>query len=71
MIVFPGDSALDCFRKPEPVSAALNTGDCRRAYELYLRQGVKFTEPLKEVPWGVQAVFKDLYGNGYALVQAR
>ena len=70
MTVFPGDWALDCFRKPEPVSVVINTGDCDRIYELYLRHGVKFTEPPGKF-LGVQAVLKDLYGNGYALVQAR
>jgi hypothetical protein len=34
-------------------------------------RGVKFAEPPKELPWGAQAVFKDLYGNSYALVQNR
>jgi hypothetical protein len=33
--------------------------------------GVKFSEPPREMPWGTQAVFKDLYGNSYALVQSR
>jgi len=45
------------------------TDDCRKTYELYSSRGVKFTEAPKEMPWGTQAVFKDLYGNSYALVQ--
>jgi predicted enzyme related to lactoylglutathione lyase len=47
----------------------LATDDCREAYELYSSRGVKFTDPPKEMPWGTQAVFKDLYGNSYALVE--
>jgi predicted enzyme related to lactoylglutathione lyase len=47
------------------------TDDCQKTYELYSARGVKFTEPPKQAPWGTQAVFKDLYGNSYALVQAR
>jgi predicted enzyme related to lactoylglutathione lyase len=49
----------------------LVTDDCRKTYELYSSHGVKFSEPPKETPWGTQAVFKDLYGNSYALVQSR
>ena len=45
------------------------TEDCRKTYELYSSRGVNFTQPPKEMPWGTQAVFKDLYGNSYALVQ--
>ena len=47
----------------------LATDDCGKTYELYSSRGVKFSEPPKEMPWGTQAVFKDLYGNSYALVQ--
>ncbi len=35
------------------------------------RGAVKFTEPPKEVPWGVQAVFENLCGNAFALVGPR
>jgi predicted enzyme related to lactoylglutathione lyase len=49
----------------------LVTDDCRKTYELYSSRGVKFSEPPKDMPWGTQAVFKDLYGNSYALVQSR
>jgi predicted enzyme related to lactoylglutathione lyase len=45
------------------------TEDCRKTYELYSSRGVQFTDPPKQMPWGTQAVFKDLYGNSYALVQ--
>jgi predicted enzyme related to lactoylglutathione lyase len=49
----------------------LATDDCRKTYELYSSRGVRFSEPPKEMPWGTQALFKDLYGNSYALVQSR
>lgn len=47
----------------------LATDDCKKTYQLYSSRGVKFNEPPKEMPWGTQAVFKDLYGNSYALVE--
>ena len=50
----------------------LATDDCQKTYELYSSRGVRFTEAPKAQPWGgIQAVFKDLYGNSYALVQAQ
>jgi predicted enzyme related to lactoylglutathione lyase len=49
----------------------LATDDCRKTFELYSSRGAKFDEPPKDMPWGTQAVFKDLYGNSYALVQSR
>lgn len=48
----------------------LATDDCRKTYELYSSRGAKFSEPPKEMPWGIQAVFQDPYGNSYALVQS-
>jgi predicted enzyme related to lactoylglutathione lyase len=49
----------------------LATDDCRKTFELYSSRGAKFDEPPKDMPWGTQTVFKDLYGNSYALVQSR
>jgi hypothetical protein len=34
-------------------------------------KGVKFRDEPKDVPWGVSAVFEDLYGNPYNLLQVR
>jgi predicted enzyme related to lactoylglutathione lyase len=44
------------------------TGDCRKAYEVLHARGVKFVSPPQDLPWGVQAVFKDLYGNTFTLI---
>ncbi len=49
----------------------LGTDDCQKTYEEFSARGVKFTGPPREVPWAVQAVFQDLYGNSFALVQPR
>ena len=46
----------------------LGTVDCQKAYEELSARGVKFTESPKRMPWGIQAVLKDLYGNTFALV---
>ena len=47
----------------------LETDDFRRDYELYRSRGVRFTRPPSEEPYGTVAVFEDLYGNLWDLVQ--
>jgi len=48
-----------------------NTDDCRRTYVTLKARGVKFTSPPEEVGYGVQALFEDLYGNEYVLIEPR
>ncbi len=50
-------------------TAVLHTDDCRKTYEELMRRGVAFTESPQPKPYGLQAVFKDLHGNHYALVE--
>jgi catechol 2,3-dioxygenase-like lactoylglutathione lyase family enzyme len=45
------------------------TGDCRKTHEEFAARGVEFTQTPTEQPYGIEAVFKDLCGNTYALVQ--
>lgn len=47
----------------------LGTDNCKKSYEELSARGVTFTEKLKQVPWGIQAVLKDLYGNTFALTE--
>ena len=47
----------------------LSTRDCQGGYEELKAKGVELIEPPAVQPWGIQAVFSDLYGNKYALVQ--
>lgn len=47
----------------------LQTDDFSRDYELYRARGVKFVRPPREQPYGTVAVFEDLYGNWWDLVQ--
>ena len=49
----------------------LATDDARRDYETFRARGVTFTEELREEPYGTVAVFLDLYGNTWDLVQRR
>lgn len=48
---------------------AFNTDNCREDYETLKARGVKFTSEPKEQPWGIQAIFEDLYGNTFSIVE--
>jgi catechol 2,3-dioxygenase-like lactoylglutathione lyase family enzyme len=47
----------------------LNTDDFWRDYQAMLSAGIKFIRPPKEAPYGTVAVFEDLYGNLWDLVE--
>jgi hypothetical protein len=47
----------------------LSTRDCQGGYEELKAKGVEFSQKPEMRPWGIEAVFSDLYGNQYALVQ--
>lgn len=78
-VAAPGDPELEIvLQKPEPARDAqvgqgttwvLETKDCRSDYERLRSRGVEFTAAPSEMPWGVSAVFRDLYGNAFNLVE--
>lgn len=47
----------------------LYTTDCRGDYARLLERDVRFVSPPTEQPYGLEAVFLDLYGNSYSLLQ--
>jgi len=49
----------------------LYTDDFWRDYNAYTARGVTFVRPPAEEPYGTVAVFVDLYGNKWDLVQLR
>jgi catechol 2,3-dioxygenase-like lactoylglutathione lyase family enzyme len=49
----------------------LYTDDFARDYEAYRAKGVAFVREPKEEPYGTVAVFADLYGNMWDLLQPR
>lgn len=51
------------------VAFFLHTDDFRRDYHFMRAQGVRFTEEPREESYGCVAVFLDLYGNKWDLVQ--
>jgi len=47
----------------------LSTDDFWRDYDAMVARGVRFVRPPSEQPYGIVAVFQDLYGNRWDLVQ--
>lgn len=51
------------------VSFFLHTDDFWRDYHNYQQQGVEFVREPQEMDYGTVAVFRDLYGNRWDLIQ--
>ncbi|QUD88887.1 VOC family protein [Phenylobacterium montanum] len=49
----------------------LNTDDFARDYAAFTARGVRFVREPVEEPYGMVAVFEDLYGNRWDLIQPR
>ena len=49
----------------------LRTDDFWRDYNEMLAKGIRFVREPKEAPYGTVAVFEDLYGNLWDLIQTR
>lgn len=47
----------------------LDTDDFARDHAAYTQRGVRFVEPPREEPYGTVAVFEDLYGNRWDLIE--
>jgi catechol 2,3-dioxygenase-like lactoylglutathione lyase family enzyme len=48
----------------------LETDDIWRDYDTYSEKGVRFLERPRTEPYGIVAVFEDLYGNRWDLIQS-
>ena len=49
----------------------LYTDDIARDHQAYTARGIRFVRETKEEPYGTVAVFEDLYGNLWDLLQPR
>jgi catechol 2,3-dioxygenase-like lactoylglutathione lyase family enzyme len=52
-------------------AGVFDTADCRKAYEELKAKGVEFLSPPKEEFFGVQATFKDPFGNWFSMTQPK
>jgi predicted enzyme related to lactoylglutathione lyase len=48
----------------------LETDDVRGSYEQLSKQGVEFSEPPEERPYGIDSAFRDPSGNNIRLTQS-
>ena len=48
---------------------SFTTDDCEATYEALLADGVTFVSDPEARPYGVEAVFEDLYGNRFSLLE--
>ena len=80
MLVVPAPPAVDERAAAEMQSllarghlgiGALSTDDCHGTYETLRARGVEFTEPPEERFYGIDASFRDPFGNPWRLTQAR
>jgi len=55
----------------EHVFLVLETDDCMKDFHTLKSRGVKFYGEPQEMPWGIEVVFEDLYGNIYDLLQVK
>ena len=67
----PGQAARVGDQTGGRVFLFLQTDDFQRDYERFLAAGVEFIRPPVEQPYGTVAVFVDLYGNRWDLLQYR
>lgn len=54
-----------------PATCTIETGDCRKAFEVLKSRGAKFETEVLEYPWGYIAVFQDPDGNRLQLREGR
>ena len=52
-------------------SWVLQVNDCQKTYQELQARGVKFKAPPAQRPYGLEALFNDLYGNPWVLVQLK
>jgi catechol 2,3-dioxygenase-like lactoylglutathione lyase family enzyme len=65
------DAMVALVKKGMVSSGSFHTADCRKTYAELLEKGVEFMGEPKDQFYGVEAVFKDPFGNGFSLVQPK
>ena len=63
-------AAADSWLRPSGM-AAFHTADRRKTFEKLKAKGVEFVSEPKDQFYGVEAVFKDPFGNWFSLTQPK
>jgi catechol 2,3-dioxygenase-like lactoylglutathione lyase family enzyme len=64
--------AMTALLKKGMLSAgAFNTADCRKTFEELKAKGVEFVSEPKDQFYGVEAIFKDPFGNWFSMTQPK
>lgn len=65
----PAQKAAIGKQAPEVPLVIFNTDNCQQSYEILKARGVHFIQEPQTQPWGIEALFIDLYGNIFGLHQ--
>lgn len=52
-------------------AGVFETADCQKTYEELSAKGVQFSSPPKDQFYGIEAVFRDPFGNWFSLTQRK
>ncbi len=66
----PAQQAAVGKQTPEVPMAIFNVDNCQQSYETLKARGVIFLQEPIQQPWGIEALFIDLYGTIFGLHQA-
>ena len=61
----------DLMKKGAFGAGVFQTADCRKTYEEMKAKGVEFLSPPKDQFYGVEAVFRDPFGNWFSMTQPK
>ena len=65
------ESIKELIKKGAFGAGVFDTADCHKTYEELRAKGVEFLAPPKEEFYGVQAVFRDPFGNWFSLTEPK
>ena len=71
LILMPVLEARDLSRVGTNPMFILGSDNCREDCEHLQERGVNIVDPPTDLPWGISAIFTDLYDNPYHLVQRK
>jgi catechol 2,3-dioxygenase-like lactoylglutathione lyase family enzyme len=65
------DAMISLLKKGMLSAGAFKTSDCRKTFEELKAKGVEFLSEPKDQFYGVEAVFKDPFGNWFSLTEPK